>query len=640
MFDDNSSAYLLFFNKRKRLIMKKICFLFLAVGISIFSIAQTENYKCYPTNWWTGMKWNKLQIMVHGDKIADNFPMIKMGPKGMNLATGVNLLRINRVENPNYIFLDLVIDATAKPGKFSFPFVKNMNLEYELKPRRKGNGTDYAQGVTSKDLMYLIMPDRFSNGDESNDRIAGMRDQTLNRDTVFNRHGGDLKGIQNHLDYLDDLGVTTIWLNPVIVNDMPNRTEHGYAFTDHYTIDPRLGGEKAYQDLIDATHKKGMKIIQDAVYNHVGRFHLTVLDPPMKDWLHQWDTYTQTNYKDQVLFDPYASKKDFKQMADGWFTTEMPDMNQGNPYVANFLIQHAIWTVEEFGIDGWRIDTYAYNDLEFMNQCNKALMDEYPKLTMFGETWVHGVPNQSYLVQNNYNIPYKSNLQAPTDFQTLWAITDAMTKDFGWTDGVNNLYTTLAQDFVYKDPTRNVIFLDNHDMSRFYSVVGENMDKYLSSLSWLMTCRGIPEIYYTDELATPGTTSPNDGHVRLDFPGGWKNDPVNKFTIQGRTQKDQEIFQHLATLANYRKTSSALMTGKFMQFFPVNGIYVYFRYNNKQTVMVVMNTSKEEKTIKLDRYSERTSGFTQYKDVITKTTGPLSEFKLGSYKTVVYELLK
>ena len=620
--------------------MKKILSLLFIFHFSFFTFAQTENYKCYPSHWWAGMKWNKLQIMVHGEKIADNFPMIKMGPKGMNLAKGVNLVKINRVENPNYIFLDLVIDATAKPGKFSFPFVKNMNLEYELKPRRAGNGTAYAQGVTSKDFIYLIMPDRFSNGDESNDRVPGMRDQSLNRDTVFNRHGGDLKGVQNHLDYLDDMGVTTLWLNPVIENDMPNRTEHGYAFTDHYKVDARLGGDKAYQELIDATHKKGMKIIQDAVYNHVGRFHITVLDPPMKDWLHQWDTYTQTNYKDQAVFDPYASKKDFKQMADGWFTTEMPDMNQSNPYVANFLIQHAIWSVEEFGIDGWRIDTYAYNDLEFMNHCNQALMDEYPKITMFGETWVHGVPNQSYLVQNNYSIPFKSNLQAPTDFQTLWAISDAMTRDFGWTDGVNNLYTTLAQDFVYKDPTRNVIFLDNHDMARFYSVVNENMDKYLSSLSWLMTCRGIPQIYYTDEIATTGTTSPNDGYVRLDFPGGWKNDPINKFTIQGRTQQDQAIYQHLATLANYRKTSSALTTGKFMQFFPVDGIYVYFRYSNKQTVMVVMNTSKEEKAIKLDRYSERINGFTQYKDVITKATGSLTEFKLGSYKTVVYELVK
>ncbi len=621
--------------------MKRISIAAVFLFFVVYTFAQTNAaYKIYPTNWWTGMKLNKIQLMVHGDKIADHFPMIKMGPKGMKLATGVNLMAINRVENPNYVFLDIIIDATAKPGKFNFPFVKDISIEYELKPRRKNLGKDFAQGVTSKDLIYLVLPDRFSNGDESNDRVAGMRDQSLRRDTVFNRHGGDLKGIQNHLDYLEQLGITTIWLNPVLENDMPNRTEHGYAFTDHYTIDARLGGDKAYQELIDATHAKGMKIIQDAVYNHVGLYHITVQDQPMKDWLHQWNAYTNTTYKDQVLFDPYASRKDVKQMVDGWFTKQMPDLNQSNPYVANFLIEHAVWTVENFGIDGWRIDTYAYNDLEFMNHCNKTLMDEYPQLTLFGETWVHGVPNQSYFVQNNYNIPFKSNLQAATDFQTLWGITDAMTRDFGWTDGVNNLYTTLAQDFVYKDPTRNVIFLDNHDMARFYSVVGENMNKYLSSLSWLLTCRGIPEIYYGDEIATTGTTSPNDGYVRLDFPGGWPNDPVNKFTIAGRTATDQAIYQHFATLANFRKGSSALTTGKFMQYVPENGVYVYFRYDNKQTVMIVMNTSKEEKKISFSPFIERTNGFTKYKDVINKAESALNEFSLGSYKTAVLELLK
>ena len=243
-------------------------------------------------------------------------------------------------------------------------------------------------------------------------------------------------------------------------------------------------------------------------------------------------------------------------------------------------------------------------------------------------------------MQNNYAIPFKSNLLAPTDFQTLWAITDAMTKDFGWTDGINKLYTTLAQDFVYKDATRNVIFLDNHDLSRFYSVVGENLDKYRSSLSWLLTCRGIPQIYYGDEIATIGVTNPSDGYVRLDFAGGWKNDTVNKFTIAGRTQKDQAIFQHLATLANFRRTSSALTTGKMMQYIPVDGVYVYFRYNDKQTIMIVMNTSKEDKKISFDKYAERTNGFTKYTDVLSKNVSEVKDFIVGSYKTAVLELNK
>ena len=612
-----------------------ICLLMICLG----AFAQ-DGYKCYPTNWWTGMKWNKVQVMVHGNKMADNFPMIKMGPGGVKLAPGVNLVKINRVENPNYIFLDLVIDASAKPGIINFAFVKNINLRYELKARREGRGKTFAQGVNSRDFIYLIMPDRFSNGDPANDRIAGMRDQSLNRDTVFNRHGGDLQGITNHLQYLQNLGVTTLWLNPVLENDMPNRTEHGYAFTDHYKIDARLGGDRAYQQLIDATHAKGMKIIQDAVYNHVGLYHITVQDLPMQDWLHQWPAYTNTSFKDQVLFDPYAAKAEVKKMTDGWFTKQMPDLNQGNSYVANFLIQHALWTVENFGIDGWRIDTYAYNDLQFMNRCNQALMDDYPQLTMFGETWVHGVPNQSYFIQNNYSIPFKSNLQAATDFQTLWGIQDAMTKDFGWSDGINNLYTTLAQDFVYKDPMRNVIFLDNHDIARFYSVVGENMDKYKSSLCWLFTCRGIPQIYYGDELATTGFTSPNDGYVRLDFPGGFAGDTANKFELSGRTVKDHEIWRQVHALANYRKQSSAIMVGKMMQYVPEDGVYVYFRYDARQTVMVVMNTAKTDKVISFEKYTERTNGFTQYTDVISKEKTAMKDFTLGSYKALVLELQK
>ena len=546
--------------------------------------------------------------------------------------------------NKHYLFVDILIAPNTKAGLAFIninTFFKNntFKIPFEIKERRKGKGINFAQGVTSKDFIYLILPDRFSNGDPSNDRVAGMRDQSLRRDTVFNRHGGDLKGIQNHLDYIQNLGVTSIWLNPVLENDRFERTEHGYAFTDHYKIDRRLGGEKAYQDLIDASHKKGLKIIQDAVYNHVDESHITVLDMPTKDWLNTWPTFTKTTYKDQVAFDPYASAIDKKKLVDGWQTSQMPDLNQTNPYVANYLIQHALWTVEEFGIDGWRVDTYAYNDLGFMNHCNNALTGEYPSITIFGETWYHGVPNQAYFVQNNLKNP-ASNLQGATDFQTLWGIQDAMTKDFGWTDGVNKLYTTLAQDYLYKDPTRNVLFLDNHDIARFFSVVGEDVDKYKSSLSWLFTCRGIPQLYYASELATTGITSPSDGYVRLDFPGGWEGDKVNKFETSGRTAKDNEIWNHVFALANFRKNSSALTTGKMMQFVPQDGVYVYFRYDAKQTVMVVMNTAKTDKVISFGDYAERTKGFTQYTNIVTKEKTATASFTLGSYKTVVLELNK
>ena len=615
--------------------MKKYFLFFLLFKFFNSAFAQTTEVNSYPTHWWAGMKNPVVQIMLHGKNIGSsifsfNYP-------------GVKLQKIYKAENPNYVFIDLFITTAARPGTFKIKMNdkgESREITFELKSRKTGNGKSFAQGVTSKDFMYLIMPDRFSNGDESNDRVPGMRDQTLRRDTVFNRHGGDLKGISNKLDYLQSLGVTALWLNPVIENDMDNRTEHGYAFTNHYKVDPRLGGDKAYHDLVEAAHKKGIKIIQDAVYNHVGIKHFTVEDAPMKDWLNQWPAYTNTTYKDQVLFDPYASKSEYKIMADGWFTTQMPDLNQRNTYVANFLIQHAIWTVEEFGIDGWRIDTYAYNDLAFMNRCNKALETEYPKITMFGETWVHGVPNQSYFTQNNYNIPFKSNLQAVTDFQTLWGITDAMTKDFGWTEGVNKLYTVLAQDFVYKDPMRNVIFLDNHDMARFYSVVGEDMEKYKTSINWLLTCRGIPQFYYGGEIGMTGFTSPNDGYVRQDFTGGWKEDKVNKFSKEGRSVKENEIWDHISTLANYRKKSSAITTGKMMQFVPQDGVYVYFRYDQMQTVMVVMNTAKENKTIAVKRFEERTKGFSKMKNIFTGTVTEIKDFKLDTYRSHIYELMK
>ncbi len=616
--------------------MKRIaCFLlFIFCYANIF--AQNNSVNCYPTNWWTGMKWNKVQIMIHGNDIGNGDAYTINYP-------GVKLDKVNKVENKNYVFLDVNITPSAKPGMIKIKVKEkqsSFDINFELKKRRTGNGTAFAQGVTSKDFIYLIMPDRFSNGDTTNDRIPGMRDQSLDRDSVYARHGGDLKGVENHLNYLQSLGVTTIWLNPVIENDMPKRTEHGYAFTNHYKIDPRIGGEKAYQNLIDDAHSMHMKIIQDAVYNHVGSYHFTVLDPPMKNWLHQWPTYTNTNFKDQVLFDPHGSEVEKKIMSDGWFAHSMPDLNQNNPFVANFLIQHALWTVEEFGIDGWRIDTYAYNDLDFMNRCNQALMDEYPHITMFGETWVHGVINQSYFVQNKYNIPYKSNLQAPTDFQTLWAITDAMTKDFSWTDGINEMYTTLAQDFVYKDPMRNVIFLDNHDLARFYSVVGEDELKYKAALAWLFTCRGIPEIYYGDEVGMTGFTSPNDGYVRKDFPGGWASDSANKFTASGRTPKEEDIWKYIATLANFRKKSSAITTGKMMQFAPAKGEYVFFRYDSKQTIMTVLNTAKEKLTIDIKKYSERTNGFTKMKNVITGEVKPLADFSLQPMESGVWELEK
>ena len=603
--------------------------------LSLHTFSQTKPV-AYPSNWWTGMKHNRLQILVYGKGIGTS--------QAVNINyQGVQLEKINRFSNNNYLALDLVIGSDATPGKMQIQFKsgkKTTKLDYELKARRTGNGVVFANGATSADLMYLIMPDRFSNGDPSNDRVPGMKDQTLRRDTVFNRHGGDLKGVQNKLDYLSDLGVTAIWLNPVWENDMPERTEHGYAFTNHYKVDPRLGGNDAYRSLTEACHAKGIKMIQDAVYNHVGLEHFLFRDMPDSTWFHRWPSFTQTSFKDQVLFDPYASAKDKKIMSDGWFVTSMPDWDQSNPFVANFLIQHAIWSVEEFGIDGFRIDTYAYNDLEFMNRCNQALYDEYPNISIFGETWVHGVINQSYFCENKLDISYKSNLQATTDFQTLfYGIQPACNERFGWTEGVNKLYTTLAQDVVYKNPMRQVIFLDNHDINRFYSVVNEDTAKYKMALAWMLTCRGIPQMYYGNEILMTGFTSPNDGYVRWGFPGGWEGDKANKFTKEGRTEKENAVFDYIRNLAQFRKSSSALTKGKFMQYLPVDGVYVYFRYDDKQTVMCVMNTNNNAVTVNPSRFDERTKAFSSAKNVANGKVLSLKEsFSVPAYTTFVLEL--
>ncbi|MBK7097675.1 MAG: cyclomaltodextrinase C-terminal domain-containing protein [Sphingobacteriales bacterium] len=597
--------------------MKKLFFFFTFIIFVI--VVNSQNINLYPTNWWVGMKWNQVQILVRAadqnisnEKVSVNYP-------------GITLKKVSKFANSNYLALDLLIAANTKPGIAKVK-VGNETIDFPLQKRRIGNGSQFANGATSSDLIYLIMPDRFSNGDPSNDRIAGMRDQSLNRDTVFNRHGGDLKGIQSHLDYLHDLGVTAIWLNPVIINDMPERTEHGYAFTDHYKIDPRIGGEKAYKELVDAAHDKGIKMIQDAVYNHVGTEHIFFKDQPDSSWFHRWPKFTQTNYKDQVIFDPSSSKIDQDIMEKGWFVPSMPDWDQSNPFVQNFLIQHALWTMEEFGIDGWRIDTYAYNDLEFMNRCNKALYDEYPKVSIFGETWVHGVPNQSFFCQNNYSIPFKSNLQATTDFQTLfYGIQAAVTEPFGWTEGVNKLYTTLAQDFVYKDPMRQVIFLDNHDLSRFYSIVKEDTAKYKTAIAWLFTSRGIPQLYYGNEILMAGTTYPSDGYVRQDFPGGWSGDKYNRFNKEGRTNKENAVFDYIRKLAQFRKNSSAIKTGKMMQFYPIDGVYVYFRYDKNQTILCAMNTNAKPATIDLARFKEIVQNHENGKDVTNDRVITLKE---------------
>jgi neopullulanase len=574
--------------------------------------AGAQQLKVYPSNWWVGMKHSTIQVMIRGGNAGEAKSVSVEYP-------GVTVVDWHRVSNAHYLFVHLRIDPSARPGTINIalgglrPAVASLPVE----ARRSGNGTAYAQGVGPADFIYMLMPDRWSNGDPGNDRVPGLKDQSLNRDSMYLRHGGDLQGIVNHLDYLQSLGVTTLWMTPVILNDMPNRTEHGYAFTDHYTIDPRLGGALGYRKLSDALHARGMKLIQDAVYNHVGLYHFLVQDLPDSGFLHQWPRYTQTNYRGEPLMDPHASASDKKLTSDGWFTRQMPDLNQDNPDLSEFLIEHAIWSVEAFGVDAWRIDTYMYNSLEFMNRCNQALFDEYPRITMFGECWTTGVARQAYFTRNNMEVPFKSNLPGVLDFQVLFnGIQSAIKDTSAWGGGVNELYQTLGNDFLYADPTANVIFLDNHDMTRFFSQIGEDVAGQRMGLEWLMTARGIPQLYYGTEVLMKGVDNP-DGLVRLDFPGGWPGDKKNAFTGVGLEPNEAIIQQVVKTLGQFRLHSTALRAGKMMQYLPEKSLYVYFRYDEHQTVLCAMNTGNQPAKLDFSRFNERTAVFTSGVEVET-----------------------
>ncbi len=588
--------------------------------------------KVNPTNWWVGMKNPALQLMLYGSDI-----------KGCKLTInyeGVTIEKVNEVDNPNYLFVDLKIAPNTKAGKFDIELSKTVQVaqgkgkkpkivdqilktvqSYELKVRDQK-----PQEINAKDFIYLVLPDRFSNADPSNDKFADMADPESDRKKPFLRHGGDLQGITNHLDYFKEIGVTTLWLNPIIENDQPQTDEggamrsayHGYGFTDQYNVDRRLGGNAAYKKMIEAAHAKGLKVMQDAVYNHVGINHWILKDLPMKSWLHEWDTYTNTSYRDEPIVDIVnGSKSDFKVQQNGFFVPFLPDLNHDNPFVCNYLIQHALWTVEYFGVDGWRVDTYQYNDLEFMNRCNTALLEEHPKMYITGENSVRSPISQAYYVRNNLKVPFKSNLPSANDFVLMHATTDAFKEKFGWNEGFNRLYSTLATDLVYEDPSLNMTFLDNHDENRFFSIIGEDLGKYKQGLGFLLTTRGTPSMYYGTEILMKNFKNPSDAEVRQDFPGGWKEDPKNKFLASDRTPQENEAFDFVKKVANYRKGSTALQTGKLTQFGPQNGIYVYFRHDAQSTVMVVMSQNESEKTIPTKRFSEMLGKFTKGKNIVT-----------------------
>ncbi|MGI4884344.1 MAG: alpha-amylase family glycosyl hydrolase [Janthinobacterium lividum] len=584
-----------------------------------------------PTYWFVGMKNPQLQLLVHGPGIASSQVTQPNYP-------GVTLDGVEKLTSPNYLLLNLTIRPDAKPGKLKLQFKGTKNFTYSYELRARNADPDRTQGLTQADFVYMLMPDRFSNGDPKNDVVKGTRVNHVARDSMYARHGGDLKGIENHFAYFKQLGATAIWPTPIVENDMPKASYHGYAVTDCYKIDPRYGTNAEYGQFVKNAHKQGLKVVQDIVLNHWGSYHHLFLDQPAADWFHAFPTFTRSNYNAFILNDPYGSKIDRKLENDGWFDTTMPDVNQSNPAVATYLIQNFLWWVESTGLDGYRIDTYPYSEPQFLMAWGKAIADEYPKLTLFGEAWEGTEAEQAFFAQNVFPPVngFKSNLPGVLDFQICFGISDVLKGDNG---DLTKLYRALQGDWMYTDATRNVPFLDNHDMSRFYSVIGEDLAKYKMGLAWLLTLRGTPQLYYGTEVLMKNFSDP-DGKVREDFPGGWAGDKTNYFVA--RPGPAGEAFDYVSKLANYRKTHPVLSSGKLMQFIPQDGVYTYFRYTDDGAcVMVIANNTKNAKQVDGNRFAERTAGFASGQDVVTGAPVPdLKTLNVPARTVLVVELKK
>ncbi len=599
------------------------------------TVPVSNTIRVEPANWWTGMQHNWVEILVHRDSVA--FFTVKLGA-----TKGIKLRKVEKAESPNYLFVTLDISAKAESQVVPIIFTKGDFSFTHSFPIYSRNNAIKAQGVSDKDVIYLVFPDRFSNGDTTNDNVAGMH-QGLQRDSLLGRHGGDLQGIINHLDYIQDLGISAIWLNPELENDQKEASYHGYAVTDHYRVDRRFGTNDLLRHLVRQCHERGIKVIRDVVLNHIGDQHYWMKDLPSQDWLNQWPSFTKTTYRAPTLLDPYASAWDKKHFSDGWFDTHMPDLNQRNPHVANYLIQQAIWWVEYAGLDDLRIDTYTYSDQAFCSRWCQELRTEYPNLGMFGEIWEHGVSIQGFFADDQpmKNANFDSNLPGVVDFQLCFAIQEALTREQGWTEGAARIYYTLAKDHFYKDAYRNVVMLDNHDFTRFYTSIKEDFNKYKSGMALLLTTRGIPQIYYATEILATGNEWPSHGNIRKDFPGGWAADAQDKFTAEGRTAQENEAFNYARTLIRYRNVTPALQSGKLMQFVPEEGVYTYFRYDDAKTVMVVVNTANTARAVETGRFAERMQGFAQARDVVTGAVlEDVSKLNLGRNSALVLELLR
>lgn len=559
-----------------------------------------EIKKVAPSFWWAGMKNSELQILLYGENLALSDVSVS--------GEGIYLKETVRQDNPNYLLLYLDL-SEAKAQTFQILLKhgkKKLQIPYELKSRvRRGEDV---KGFTSEDVLYLIMPDRFANGNPENDVVDGMREKKIDRADSFARHGGDIQGISNHLDYIADLGVTAIWLNPTQENDMESGSYHGYAITDYYQIDRRFGSNEDFCALVEKAHERNLKVVMDMIFNHCGSENYLFRDKPSKEWFNYHSNYVQTSFKTASVMDIHASAYEKKIATDGWFTSVMPDFNQRNRHVARYLIQSSIWWIEYAGINGIRQDTHPYADFDFMSQWCKEVLDEYPYFNIVGETWLNSNVMVSYWQKDSkLAAPLNSNLPTVMDFPLQALMNQAFDEETGeWGGGLYKLYDYQTQDLVYANPMNLLTFLDNHDTSRFAQTdeMAKNLKRYKQAMVFLLTTRGIPQIYYGTEILMTGDKGKGDGDLRKDFPGGWQGDTRNCFAKNGRTALENEAFEFTRQLLNWRKGNQVIGKGSLKHYSIQNGVYVYQREFNGKSVVIIMNGTDDSKELDLAPYQE------------------------------------
>ncbi|MDD3033335.1 MAG: glycoside hydrolase family 13 protein [Bacteroidales bacterium] len=589
----------------------------LLTGIQQIGFSETIS-RIEPPFWWVDMKSPELQILVYGKGIGTSEVTMKPYP-------GVKLKKVVQVKSPNYLFLYIEINKTAKAGKLDFIFKSKIGktvINYNLLARSQSVG---AQGFSSKDLLYLIMPDRFANGNPANDNWGK---DTVNRSIPDARHGGDLAGIENHLDYIADLGITAIWLNPVLENKMPEdkyRSYHGYATTDYYKVDQRLGSNEDYCRLISESHKRGIKMVMDMIFNHCGSYHWWMNDLPCEDWLNHHDGYVQTTHNSFAVADIHAPKSEKMAMTDGWFVESMPDLNQRNPLLADYLIQNSIWWIEYARIDGIRHDTHPYTDFEFLSKWCKRVMEEYPSFNIMGESW-YTLP--WWQTKSKVN-PDETHLKTIMDFNLYNTLSKTFPVNKKVEFHLRNLYEVIAQDYLYNDCNNILVFLDNHDVSRFFKQEDVTLDRFKQAIAFLLTTRGIPQIYYGTEILSTGEKSEGDGNLRKDFPGGWPSDNTNAFLYENRTNLQIEAYVFLRKIARWRRSCKAVTEGELFHYAPDEGrdnyCYVFARIKGNDKVLVIMNGSTKSQVIRFDKYYDVLGEALTGKDIITDSIVSLKE---------------